>query len=215
MRPNNEESQEGGLDIAMVAIANVVPALTQNELEESVLQNPIQVSCPLAFSNGLKDGIEQALKSVLEAVVPVRRIKKTQIRPTATSINRGNEFDDWLFDGLDDIENENYNDNDVTHEILDEDDGFSVGETDQLQGLSALQQLLSYAKKKDTNGVNRKGRNRGATSKNRSILDESDEGSDSDDSLESFVTGPGNRALQTLLTSVATKQPGKRKRVEN
>ena len=72
---NNEESREGGVDTAMVAIANVVPALTQNELEESVLQNPIQVSCPLAFSNGLKDGIEQALKSVLEAVVHIRSNK--------------------------------------------------------------------------------------------------------------------------------------------
>jgi len=58
-----------------LGIVNGVPASTQNELEESVLQNPIQVYCTHAFSNGVKDGIEQALKSVLEAVVHIRSNK--------------------------------------------------------------------------------------------------------------------------------------------
>jgi hypothetical protein len=215
----NEEDDE-----PMTAMVVIGPISTQGVTTSA--QRAIPVSCPLSFNTGLKLGIEKALRSVLEIKEkPLRlrererereRVDKRVAAGKCTivderTLNHG--ADDWFFDDTF-FEHEDEISAVRVDEEIDQEDDFSIGGKDQLKGLGALQQLLSFAKQNNKRKQKVNGGDKGVASKDVVESNESD-GYESNDSDGSSVSGPGNRALQNLLeTAAAAKKPKKRKRVE-
>ena len=211
----NEEDDE-----PMTAMVVIGPISTQGVTTSA--QRAIPVSCPLSFNTGLKLGIEKALRSVLEIKEkPLRlrereRVDKRVAAGKRTMVDErtlNHGADDWFFDDTF-FEHEDEISAVRVDEEIDQEDDFSIGGNDQLKGLGALQQLLSFAKQNNKRKQKVNGGDRGVASKDVVESNESD-GYESNDSDGSSVSGPGNRALQNLLeTAAAAKKPKKRKRVE-
>ena len=211
----NEEDDE-----PMTAMVVIGPISTQGVTTSA--QRAIPVSCPLSFNTGLKLGIEKALRSVLEIKEkPLRlrereRVDKRVAAGKRTMVDErtlNHGADDWFFDDTF-FEHEDEISAVRVDEEIDQEDDFSIGGKDQLKGLGALQQLLSFAKQNNKRKQKVNGGDKGVASKDVVESNESD-GYESNDSDGSSVSGPGNRALQNLLeTAAAAKKPKKRKRVE-
>jgi hypothetical protein len=213
----NEEDDE-----PMTAMVVIGPISTQGVTTSA--QRAIPVSCPLSFNTGLKLGIEKALRSVLEIKEKPLRLRERERERVDKRVAAGkctivdertlnHGADDWFFDDTF-FEHEDEISAVRVDEEIDQEDDFSIGGKDQLKGLGALQQLLSFAKQNNKRKQKVNGGDKGVASKDVVESNESD-GYESNDSDGSSVSGPGNRALQNLLeTAAAAKKPKKRKRVE-
>ena len=210
--------------------SNVVASSDQLRTERSVATD-VSIEFPVSFSSGLKFKIEKVVRTILEEKkkAETESLRKRAIVRGRSEICDDGNVNDWFFDEFVGSENEHEYEHEHEHEggwgdeSIDRTDDFSVEDTGQMEGLGALQQLLSSVrvgqKKKCQKKVKRKQHNKGRSKKTalQSAQDsnESDDSgaSDSDsDSGNSFESGPGNRALQTLLTSVTNGEHAKRKR---
>ena len=210
--------------------SNVVASSDQLRTERSVATD-VSIEFPVSFSSDLKFKIEKVVRTILEEKkkAETESLRKRAIVRGRSEICDDGNVNDWFFDEF--VGSENEHEYEHEHEggwgdeSIDRTDDFSVEDTGQMEGLGALQQLLSSVRvgqnKKRQKTVKRKQHNKGRSKKTslQSAQDsnESDDSgasdSDSDsDSDNSFESGPGNRALQTLLTSVTNGEHAKRKR---
>ena len=181
-------------------------------LSRSQTHKSIRVSFQASLSNGVKKGIEKALQQIIEKAAKnsansnanvIRRHQLRTVRDEAKTADRN----EWLFDDcFDDIENDSYTfDADASFDI-----GVSVEEDCRLQGIDALDKLISQARKPATRRPTRKSaldrplRKEKYVARNESS-DSDESHSDSDESRDSLGTDAGGLALKALLASANSK----------
>ena len=181
-------------------------------LSRSQTHKSIRVSFQASLSNGVKRGIEKALQQIIENAAKnsansnanvIRRHQLRTVRDEAKTADRN----EWLFDDcFDDIENDSCTfDADASFDI-----GVSVEEDCRLQGIDALDKLISQARKPATRRPTRKSaldrplRKEKYVARNESS-DSDESHSDSDESRDSLGTDAGGLALKALLASANSK----------
>jgi len=215
--------------------AGITHSLANNAPTPQALPS-LQLKCPSEFSTGIKFGIEMAVKDIQTAILAEsRKHANTNFTTRRIDLNRNSNattFDNWLVGDADGNDSDTKpNDEHFDSDILAKSDeetelgGISVASTndrrDELQGLSALDQLLAYA---STNSRIRTKRRRPVIVKrdrslksdqldlNKERNDESinsDSMNNDDDSVlsaDSLVSEKGKQALQRLFSVVLSKK---------
>ena len=201
--PNERKEEVAAISIRALSLQQKAVALP-------LAHDSICICCQGTISNGLKNGIEKALQQITESALSTQ-CKKIEKNKTIGRRKHGLQarrdetiaatHEDWLFDDtFDDINNEGCD----LYANASYDDDFSVEEESQLQGIGALENLLSQAYKKRVprEKVTRVG---GAREVKDFANNHSSNKSDSDDSNDSIDTGVGNLALTALLSSATSK----------
>jgi hypothetical protein len=184
---DNNESQESGLGDAS--------ALMKFRDNNVIGQLENEFYFPPSLPFGVKAGIRNAFKkmqSVVDSSQDHRLIKsQSYTRMLHTNESIAVNHDEWLFD--------DYLHTEIEKEHSDEESEPSAMEMSGLQGMSALDNLLSLVEDSRQKRVFL-----------RADSDEDSSSSKSEASLESFGTGPGDKALEVLLTlpKVTTSREG-------
>jgi len=202
---NEQTDEEVSLLVGARSSQNVASSRPQTH-------KSIRVSFQASLSNGVKKGIEKALQEIIEKVAKksatnnangIRRHRLRTIRDEAKIAGR----DDWLFDDcFDDIDNDSCTlDADASF-----DTGVSVEEESRLDGIDALENLISQARKPATRRPTRKSARDRPLRKEKYVArndsSDSDEShSDSDESHDSRSIDAGGLALKSLLASAHSK----------